>query len=185
MTIEIVTSGANLDHVRSLLKEYADWLNVDLSFQDFDRELRELPGDYVAPDGTLLLCTHETHPVGCVAVRRWDSQTAEMKRLYVRPQYHGRGYGLILAQHAVDWARDAGYARMLLDTMPQMTQAQRLYERLGFRDVQPYRFNPVQGTRFMAILLRADPQAHRTWKSGWDTNSRLIRLRCRRIWRRW
>lgn len=158
MTIEIVTTGPNLDHVRSLFKEYADWLKVDLSFQDFDRELRELPGDYVAPDGTLLLSTHETEPAGCVAVRRWDSHTAEIKRLYVRPQFQGRGYGLLLAQHAVHWARDAGYARMLLDTMPQMAQAQRLYERLGFRDVKPYRFNPVEGTRFMALVLRTDLQ---------------------------
>ncbi len=154
MDARVVTSGPDLEDVRSLFREYAAWVAVDLSFQGFAEELARLPGEYVSPAGTLLLCAVEDSPAGCIAVRPWGEGTCEMKRLYVRPAHQGRGCGLFLAQRAIDWATDAGYTRMVLDTLPAMSAAQRLYERLGFRDVAPYRFNPVAGARFMALELR-------------------------------
>jgi putative acetyltransferase len=149
----VVTGGPDLEEVRSLFREYAEWIAVDLSFQGFSEELTSLPGEYVAPHGTLLLCAAEGVAAGCIGVRKWHTDTCEMKRLYVRPRFRGSGCGRFLAQRAIDWAIGRGYARMLLDTLPSMTSAQRLYERLGFRDISPYRLNPVPGARFMALEL--------------------------------
>jgi GNAT superfamily N-acetyltransferase len=153
MDAGVVTSGPDLEQVRTLLTEYATWVAVDLSFQGFSEELAGLPGEYVAPHGTLLLCVVKGLSAGCVAVRRWQADTCEMKRLYARPEFRGFGCGLFLAQRALDWAAETGYKRMVLDTLPSMTSAQRLYERLGFRDIAPYRFNPIPGARFMARQL--------------------------------
>ncbi len=153
MEARVVTEGADLQEVRALFREYAEWVAVDLSFQDFAAELAALPGDYVAPHGTLLLCISETAAAGCVAVRRWRGDECEMKRLFVRPALQGRGCGVFLAERAIDWAAKAGYRRMVLDTLPTMAGAQRLYEQLGFRDILPYRFNPIPGARFMAREL--------------------------------
>ena len=157
MGTRVVTSGPDLEEVRRLFREYAAWVAVDLSFQGFEEELARLPGEYVSPAGTLLLCTVEGSPAGCIAVRPWREGTCEMKRLYVRPAHQGRGCGLLLAERAIGWAADAGYTRMVLDTVPAMAAAQRLYERLGFRDIAPYRFNPVPGARYMALDLRGEP----------------------------
>ncbi len=149
----IVTSGPDLDEVRDLFQEYAEWVAVDLSFQGFAEELRDLPGQYVEPGGVLLLCRVDGGAAGCIAVRAWEGRTCEMKRLYVRSTYRGRGCGVFLAERAIEWAGKAGYTRMVLDTLPSMGTAQQLYERLGFRDIPPYRFNPVPGARFMALEL--------------------------------
>jgi putative acetyltransferase len=156
MDTRVVTSGPDLEEVRSLFREYAAGVAVDLSFQGFAEELARLPGEYVSPAGTLLLGTIEGSPAGCVAVRPWRERACEMKRLYVRPAHQGHGCGLLLAQRALGWAADAGYTQMVLDSLPTMGSAQRLYERLGFRDVAPYRFNPVPGARFMALNLRRE-----------------------------
>jgi GNAT superfamily N-acetyltransferase len=144
--------------VRALFREYADWTGVDLSFQGFARELAKLPGDYAPPAGVLFLCMHDEEPAGCVAVRRWQLDACEMKRLYAREAFRGRGYGTLLAGEAIAWARSAGYKRMLLDTLPSMTAAQRLYTALGFREIPPYRFNPIAGAKFMELVL-ADERA--------------------------
>jgi RimJ/RimL family protein N-acetyltransferase len=151
--VEIVSGGPALAEVRALFQEYAQSLNVDLSFQDFERELESLPGDYVAPGGALLLHRIGSDAAGCIAVHRWDERTAEMKRLYVRPAQRGSGCGSLLVNEAIAWARRAGYARMVLDTLPSMADAQRLYARLGFREIEPYRFNPVPGSKFLALRL--------------------------------
>jgi ribosomal protein S18 acetylase RimI-like enzyme len=153
MEIDSVFDGPRLDDVRQLFGEYAAGLGIDLSFQSFATELANLPGGYAAPDGTLLLSLIDGAAAGCVAVRRVEARVCEMKRLYVRPQFQGRGYGGRLAEHAIAWARAAGYDRMLLDTLPSMVEAQRMYERLGFRDVPAYRFNPIPGTRYMELRL--------------------------------
>ncbi len=153
MEIKSVFEGPMLAEVRALFREYASWLAIDLSFQGFAQELADLPGEYAAPHGTLLLGLVGGAAAGCVAVRRQEGGVCEMKRLYVRDSFKGRGCGRHLAEHAIEWARRAGYQRMLLDTLPSMAAAQRLYEGLGFRDVAPYRFNPVEGTRYMELLL--------------------------------
>ena len=151
--VRLVTSGPDLEEVRALFREYAEWVAVDLSFQGFAEELAALPGDYVAPQGTLLLAVVDGRAAGCIAVRPWQDAICEMKRLYVRPAFQGSGAGRLLAGTAIAWAADRGYTRMLLDTLPAMTAAQRLYSRLGFRDVPPYRPNPVPGARYMALEL--------------------------------
>ena len=154
METQLVVEGPALDDVRALFREYADWVAVDLSFQGFAEELAGLPGEYKAPAGTLMLGVVDEQPAGCIAVRPWQARTCEMKRLYVRKAFQGRGCGNVLATRAIEWARLAGYERMLLDTLPTMTAAQHLYERLGFREPDPYRFNPISGTRYMELSLR-------------------------------
>jgi putative acetyltransferase len=153
MEIEAVVAGPRVEEARALFREYAEQLGIDLSFQGFAEELAQLPGDYVAPDGTLLVAAVDGRVAACIAVRRFDGAACEMKRLYVREPFRGRGCGRVLAERAIEWARRAGYERMLLDTLPSMVEAQRLYEALGFRDTAPYRFNPIAGTRYMELRL--------------------------------
>jgi len=143
-----------VEEARLLFRDYAGQLGFDLAFQDFGRELAGLPGDYAPPSGLLLLARSGGSPAGCVAVRGFAPGIAEMKRLYVRPGFRGRGTGRRLACAAVEAARGAGYERMRLDTVPAMTEAIGLYLSLGFRDVAPYRPNPVPGARFLELALR-------------------------------
>jgi len=130
--------------VRALLREYADALDVDLSFQDFETEL----ADPLAVYEVVLLADD-----GCVALRRLDSEACEMKRLYVRPVARGDGLGRKLAEAIVAEARARGYRRLFLDTLPTMQAARRLYESLGFRETEAYRYNPVPGTSFLELAL--------------------------------
>ena len=132
------------DAVRELLREYAGGLEVDLSFQDFETELADPLGFY-----ELVLLTEG----GCVALRRIDDETCEMKRLYVRPAARGDGLGRRLAEAMLAEARARGYRRMLLDTLPTMNEARSLYAALGFIESEPYRYNPVPGTTFLELPL--------------------------------
>lgn len=152
-TLRPATFPDDLPEVRALFREYADALGVDLSFQDFDRELASLPGDYVPPRGTLLLVEHDGAVAGCVALRPLGSEVCEMKRLFVRPAHRGARLGRTLAEGILAEALRLGYARMRLDTLPSMGEAITLYERLGFIDIPPYRHNPIPGTRFLERSL--------------------------------
>ena len=144
-----VVEETDVVRVRSLLREYGEGLGVDLSFQDFERELAELPGDYER----LLVARVEGEAAGCVALRPLGDRVCEMKRLFVRPAYRGHGLGRTLAEAVIGAARELGYERMRLDTLPSMGNAIALYESLGFRDVEPYRFNPIPGSRFLELTL--------------------------------
>jgi putative acetyltransferase len=153
-------SAADLDAARALFLEYVhapDWepgFAAYLAQQDFRAELAALPGPYAPPGGALLLAWIGTGPVGCVACKPLEPPAVcEMKRLYVRPAARGRGVAEQLVRRLLRTARDAGYRRMRLDTLPSMAAAQRLYARLGFADVPAYCANPVPGARYLEADL--------------------------------
>jgi GNAT superfamily N-acetyltransferase len=143
----------DLEVVRTLFGEYAESLGIDLAFQGFERELAELPGKYQPPAGRLLLAWNGALAVGSIALRPLDATTCEMKRLYVRPEARGEQLGRRLVERLLREAREAGYARICLDTLPMMASAQSLYESLGFIPIEPYVFNPIPGTKFLALDL--------------------------------
>lgn len=142
-----------IETARALFREYAASLGFSLCFQDFDRELAELPGPYAPPSGRLLLCLVEDQAAGCVALRQIDPEVCEMKRLYVCPEFRSRHLGEKLARTAIDEARRAGYRRMRLDTLPSMERAIALYGKLGFKEIEPYRDNPIAGALFLELAL--------------------------------
>lgn len=141
--------------VRELLREYERALGVDLCFQGFAEEVAGLPGDYAQPRGLLLLARHGSDVAGCIALRPVDDAVCEMKRLYVRDAFRAAGLGRRLVERVIVAAHAIGYRRMVLDTLPTMVSAQRLYESFGFRDIAPYRHNPIGGTRFLGLELSA------------------------------
>ena len=139
---------------RELFLEYAKSLGFSLCFQNFEKELATLPGDYAPPDGRLLLTECEGQLAGCVALHKLDDGVCEMKRLYLRPQFRGKGLGRALADRIIIEARHIGYARMRLDTVePVMKDAVAMYRRLGFREIAPYCKNPIAGALYMELLL--------------------------------
>jgi GNAT superfamily N-acetyltransferase len=143
-----------LPAVRKLVEEYVASLGIDLDFQEIDRELADLAAAYAPPGGRILIALAEGQAAGCVALRPLGRGACEMKRLYVRPAFRGTGLGRDLAVAVISTARDLGYERMRIDTLPQMAAARKLYAALGFREIEPYRFNPVPGTAFMELALR-------------------------------
>ena len=136
--------------VRELFLEYAQSLGVDLAFQDFEREVASLPGDY----DPILIAHWNSEVAGCVALHGWDRDVCEMKRLYVRPAFRGHAIGRALAERIIAKAREKRFARMRLDTLPIMREAQELYRSLGFVEIPPYRFNPIDGSKFMELDLQ-------------------------------
>jgi GNAT superfamily N-acetyltransferase len=152
-TIRPAAGAADAAAARALFLEYAAWLQVDLCFQGFDGELATLPGKYAPPDGRLILACRDGRPVGCVALRRFDADTGEVKRLYVQPDHRGHGLARALAAEVIAAARGIGYRRLVLDTLARMTTARALYAALGFREIPPYYATPLGDTRFMALEL--------------------------------
>lgn len=149
LEIREAQSPEDLATVRDLVLEYAASLGFDLAFQGFDREVAELPGAYAPPRGVILLALDGTRAAGCVALRPLAPDVCEMKRLYVRPEFRGTGLGRRMADAILAEGRSRGYLRMRLDTVPAMAGAIALYRSLGFREIPPYRENPIEGALFL------------------------------------
>lgn len=153
MRIENAEGREFLDTVRTLFREYETRIQVSLCFQGFEEELAGLPGGYAQPNGRLLIAFEWDQAVGCGAFRHLESGVCEMKRLFVRPQHQGKAIGAALARALIEGAKEAGYSRMRLDTMPSMARAIKMYRRIGFKEIPPYRFNPVPGALFFELRL--------------------------------
>jgi len=150
MQIIQASSPDEIDQARSLFREYETWLGLDLCFQNFEKELAELPGAYAPPAGRLLLAFEGDQLAGCVALRKLTDDTCEMKRLFLRTGFQGRGLGRQLVDAILTEAREIGYRRMRLDTLSaHMGKAISLYRTLGFKEIAPYYNNPVPGALFM------------------------------------
>ena len=149
-----VDSSAEIEAAQRLFEEYASWLGVNLCFQNFDKELAELPGEYVPPTGRLLLAVEGNNVAGCVALRKIGDGIGELKRLYVRPDFRGRGLGRTLTETIINTAREIGYSRLRLDTLPgKMDHAIAMYRSLGFNDIERYYNNPYDAAVFMELEL--------------------------------
>ena len=147
-------SPSQIAQARELFLEYAQSLGFSLCFQNFDKELAGLPGDYAPPEGRLFIAECDGVPAGCVALHRLDFQICEMKRLYLRPQFRGKRLGRILAERIIAEARQIGYRCMRLDTVePVMKDAVAMYRKLGFVEIAPYCTNPVAGAMYMEVEL--------------------------------
>ncbi len=151
--LEAVSAAADAAPARELLREYAAGLDFDLCFQNFEQELRDLPGCYASPRGRLLLAHRDGELAGCVALRPLTAEVGEVKRLYVRPTHRGCGLGRQLVAAVIEAGREAGYRRLCLDTHPSMTAAQALYRDLGFQPTEPYCHNPHAGVLYFALEL--------------------------------
>jgi len=154
LTLAQAESRAQIAHARALFLEYAESLGFSLCFQNFELELARLPGDYAPPEGRLLLAEYEGDLAGCVALHKLEPGICEMKRLYLRPQFRGKGLGRALAEVIIAEARHIGYQRMRLDTVePVMKDAVAMYRKIGFREIAPYCTNPIAGVLYMELSL--------------------------------
>jgi len=154
LTFAQAESLTQIAQARELFLEYAKSLGFSLCFQSFDKELTELPGEYAPPDGRLLLAKYDGKLAACVALHKLESRICEMKRLYLRPQFRGKGLGRALAERIIAEARQIGYHRMRLDTVePIMKDAVAMYRKLGFSEIAPYRPNPITGAIYMELEL--------------------------------
>ena len=154
MRIIQAETSADLQHVRELFAEYVEWLEINLCFQNYEKELAELPGDYAPPTGRLLIAYEDKEVAGCIALRNLGDGVCEMKRLYVRPAFRGERLGWKLVELVLEEARTIGYERIRLDTLPgKMDRAIAMYRTLGFKDIDPYYHNPVTGAAFMELVL--------------------------------
>lgn len=160
LRIEQASSGDQITLARELFLQYAKSLSVDLCFQDFTRELQELPGKYAPPKGRLFLAYINddatiAHLAGCGALRPFSDDICEMKRLYVRPEFRGRGFGRALTLELITAAREIGYRALRLDTLPEMREAHKMYQALGFREIAPYRAGKLEDLLYLELDLSA------------------------------
>jgi len=144
---------AEIALARELFREYAAGIGLDLCFQNFDEELATLPGKYAPPRGRLYLLSDGSAPAGCAALRPFRDEIAEMKRLYVKPQFRNRGYARMLSEKLIEEARTIGYGAIYLDTLRSMAEARKLYASLGFVEFEPYYDNPLPDVCYMKLVL--------------------------------
>ena len=158
--MEFVNGLEHPQEIGALFREYTDMLVEGdptfayyLELQDYDEELRHLEGKYGPPRGALILATEDGEAAGCIALKEMDERRCELKRLYVRPAFRGRALGRTLTEMIIARAREAGYREMLLDTLPFLQSAQRLYRSVGFREIEKYNDSPMDGATYMILEL--------------------------------
>ena len=154
MMIDHAKNDEDFDHIRDLFIQYHKFLGVDLSFQGFEQELNDLPGKYDEPNGCLLLAREGVSVAGVVGVWPLQENVCEMKRLFVRPFWRGKGFGRLLAEAVLHEARERGYSSMLLDTLPQLIAARTLYISLGFKETEAYYDNPLKDVSYLKKELK-------------------------------
>jgi ribosomal protein S18 acetylase RimI-like enzyme len=153
MNIVIEYAYERLDIIRTLFREYANSLGVDLQFQDFENELNRLPDKYALDDGRLYIAYVNDEVAGCIGLRRFDANRCELKRLYIRPAFRHLGLGVMLSQKVITDARQIGYDKILLDTLSSMTPAMNLYKKLGFQEISAYYHNPIEEAVYFSLDL--------------------------------
>ena len=153
LKISPAETDEDIEVFRVLLEEYADSLGIDLGFQNFEGELADLPSCYARPEGCILLARYNEEIAGCVALRKLSDGICEGKRLYVKPQFRGLKIGRKLVEALIEEARKIGYTRMRGDTLASMKAAQALYASLGFKQIKPYCYNPIEGAMFIELEL--------------------------------
>lgn len=149
----IARSKAEFLQAKELFLEYAEWLGFELNYQNFDQELKDIHTQYGPPEGSLILIRSGEKAIGCAGIRKNEGRIAELKRMYIQEQHQGKGLGRLLLNEAIGQARQLGYERIRLDTLPSMGGANHLYESFGFVDIPAYRFNPFPEARFMELDL--------------------------------
>jgi ribosomal protein S18 acetylase RimI-like enzyme len=150
---KFITGEYMIEEIKRLFSEYAQSLKIDLAFQNFEMEFKTLQGKYGPPDGVLILASVDGNGAGCIALRKISDSICEMKRLYVNDEYRGLGIGKKLIMMIIEEARKLHYSYIRLDTLPSMKKAQELYMTLGFYNIEPYAYNPIEGTRFLELCL--------------------------------
>lgn len=154
---DYIIAGTDGDyrHAAKLFKEYAAWLNIDLSFQHFEEELKELKTMYAAPEGGIILCKIENEFIACVAIRKINNKTAELKRMFVKPAYQRHGIGKILLKKAIELAKASNYSCIRLDTLDYMTPAINLYKKCGFYEIPAYYHNPNATAVYLELQIQS------------------------------
>ncbi len=153
MPLEIKLAYQDIDKVKLLFGEYTSMLGFDLRFQHYDEELQKLPADYALPRGRLYIANYDNQLAGCIALRPFDNNCCEMKRLFVRPEFRGKRIGKALVEQVISDAKETKYQAMLLDTLTSLAASVALYKRLGFYEIEPYRFNPLPNALFLRLAL--------------------------------
>jgi len=153
MDIVIKEAYSSIDDIKVLFEEYTSSLGIDLTYQNYAEEYSDLPGKYVRPSGRLYIAYSDRIATGCVALRKFDAQRSEMKRLYVRNQFRGLGIGKMLAEQVICEAKAIGYNSIVLDTLSTMESARLLYKNLGFEEIAPYYDSPIKDTYFLCLSL--------------------------------
>jgi ribosomal protein S18 acetylase RimI-like enzyme len=142
-------SEQGITFARELFAEYAQSLGFPLDFQNFDEELEHLPGEYAPPEGCIFLCKVTEDIAGCIALRKLEPGVCELKRMYVRKEFRRKGIGRMLAEEVIERAKEIGYKKMRLDTLRSMKAAIKIYDELGFREIEEYRYNPFENAMYM------------------------------------
>jgi ribosomal protein S18 acetylase RimI-like enzyme len=153
ITYKTAKSEEDFKTAKEIFLEYKNSLNLDLCFQKFHEEISDLPSQYSEPAGCIILCYDNNEPIGCIALRKFEGDTCEMKRLYLRPEARGKGSGRVMANKIVEKAKQFGYKKIRLDTIETMKEAIALYKTMGFKVIAPYRFNPLEGVIYMELEI--------------------------------